>query len=211
VTHNEDTNIGSDYIKILESPLLQKWFAQNPMIQHPKLLFIPIGIANSMWTHGDIKMVGDTSEYVIPFKKTSDFYFYFSTSTNWEARESCKQALESKGLLFGKEQQYHKYLMTLSSHKFAICPEGNGIDCHRTWECYYLGVIPILLESEFTQILQKYLPCIVLKSWEDFNPIQSLAEHESLSKQLAESQQYLKISYYREQIQDALNSINTCL
>ena len=35
----------------------------------------------------------------------------------------------------------------LASYKFAISPEGNGIDCHRTWECLYLGVIPIVKNS----------------------------------------------------------------
>ena len=35
----------------------------------------------------------------------------------------------------------------LSKHKFCISPPGNGVDCHRTWECLYLGVIPIVEKS----------------------------------------------------------------
>ena len=37
--------------------------------------------------------------------------------------------------------------LKLSYYKFAICPEGNGVDCHRIWECIYLGVVPIIIDS----------------------------------------------------------------
>ena len=35
----------------------------------------------------------------------------------------------------------------LSKHKFCISPRGRGVDCHRHWECLYLGVIPIIEKS----------------------------------------------------------------
>ena len=53
----------------------------------------------------------------------------------------------------------------LSSYKFALSPEGNGIDCHRTWECLYLGVIPIVKKSvalSFFLIYQFYLLIIMI-------------------------------------------------
>jgi hypothetical protein len=115
------------------------------------------------------------------------------------ARESCKEILESKGLVFGNNQTHNEYLDNLASHKFAICPEGNGVDCHRTWECYYMGVIPILLENIFTKYLQKHLPCILLKSWDDLNE-NHLAQYSELSKQLERSQKYLSLSYYKKEI-----------
>jgi hypothetical protein len=64
---------------------------------------------------------------------------------------------------------FEKYLTTLASYKYAICPPGNGVDCHRIWECLYLGVIPILLHSVFSEQLSKSFNCIVLKSWDDFD------------------------------------------
>jgi hypothetical protein len=66
--------------------------------------------------------------------------------------------------------KYHsQYLHSLAQHKFAICPDGNGIDSHRIWECYYLGVIPILLDSVFARKLEKIVPCIILNSWHEFD------------------------------------------
>ena len=66
VSHNEDTNITSSYTKLLESPLLQKWFAQNVMIEHSKLESIPIGIANAMWPHGNVSTLLDQRAFQMP-------------------------------------------------------------------------------------------------------------------------------------------------
>jgi hypothetical protein len=37
-----------------------------------------------------------------------------------------------------------RYLLNLKSHKFTLCPRGNGIDTHRIWESLYMGCIPIV-------------------------------------------------------------------
>ena len=54
VSHNSDENIDEKYLIILEHPKLIRWYAQNLMIHHLKLELIPIGIANSMWPHGNL-------------------------------------------------------------------------------------------------------------------------------------------------------------
>jgi hypothetical protein len=43
-----------------------------------------------------------------------------------------------------------QYCSNLAQHKFAFSPAGNGVDTYRTWECLYLGVIPIVQKSEVT-------------------------------------------------------------
>ena len=199
VSHNEDTNITYEYNKLLESPLLIRWYAQNSMTTHSKLELIPIGIANTMWPHGNISTLITMSEISLSMPKLNDIYFYFSLHTNKSSRESCKSIIESKGLSFGKNLVHSDYLKLLATHKFAICPEGNGIDCHRTWECYYLGVIPILLENSFTLQLQKYLPCVLLKSWNDFD-VNCVQQYDVLYEQLQASQKYLSLSYYKDKI-----------
>ncbi len=204
VSHNEDTNITEEYNKLLEFHLLKQWFAQNIMIVHPKLEILPIGIANTMWPHGNISTLLTVCDSTKSTHKENDFYFYFSTCTNTTARATCKSIIESKGLIFGHHLEHSDYLKYLATHKFAICPEGNGIDCHRTWECYYLGVIPILLENLFTLQLQKYLPCILLKSWDEFDP-SCISQYDALYEQLQNSQQYLSLSYYKKRLLTDIN------
>jgi hypothetical protein len=61
-------------------------------------------------------------------------------------------------------------LLRLAEYEFCICPEGNGVDTHRLWECLYLEVVPIVIESDFTTILKSLnIPIFVLNSWHDFD------------------------------------------
>ncbi len=66
------------------------------------------------------------------------YLFFFNVCTNLTARERCKSVLSSRGLVWRKSQNFEDYLHTLRSHKFAVCPIGNGIT-HRFWECILLG------------------------------------------------------------------------
>ena len=36
-------------VRMLESPLLVKWFVQNPSMVHPKLIPIPVGLENQVF------------------------------------------------------------------------------------------------------------------------------------------------------------------
>jgi hypothetical protein len=167
ITHNSDENITEKYAELFDNPKLIHMFSQNLCVIHPKVSFLPIGIANSMWPHGNIMILKDVMKES-PIQKTKDVYFYFSLHTNYTKRSTCKSIIESKGLVFDSQRPYKEYLIELAKYRFAICPEGNGADSHRLWECYYLGVVPILLRSTFSLILQKHFPCILLESWNDF-------------------------------------------
>jgi len=176
VSHNSDENITDKYNTILEHPKLIFWHSQNVIVDHPKLGGLPIGITNAMWGERNIELINK----VISRKpsKIRDFYFYFNVSTNQLERNECKHALEKKGLQFDTTQQdYESYLYHLSSHKYAICPSGNGIDCHRTWECLYLGVIPIFKRSIFTQMISKKYRCVLLNNWHDLNTEMLLCQY----------------------------------
>lgn len=196
VSHNSDVNITNDYLPILENRRLIRWFAQNIMIEHRKLHFLPIGIANEMWGHGNLNVLQNVRETKHP--KEDRVYFYFNVNTNKYERELCKQIVSSKGLVFGNQQSHVDYLHNLSKCKFAICPPGNGIDCHRIWECYYLKVIPIVLRSPFTELLSKYLPCIILSSWEEFDISNILPQYNTL---ISLNPNYIDFNYYKSLFQ----------
>jgi len=174
VTHNSDGNITGEYRQLLEDPKLLFWHAQNVMYEHPKLGGIPIGIANRMWPHGNQYALANVLQKGIA--KTNLVYFQFSLHTNPAERKPCFHILSSKGLVWQAAQNFAAYLETLASYKYAICPPGNGVDCHRIWECIYLNVIPILLRSVFTEKVNKVFPCILLNTWEEFD-VRKLEEY----------------------------------
>jgi hypothetical protein len=57
-------------------------------------------------------------------------------------------------------------IQRLSEYEFCICPEGNGVDTHRLWEALYVKTIPIVIKSDFTDILlENSVPIVVLDDW----------------------------------------------
>src|SRR5918992_312370 len=54
ITHNSDGEIDAASLAWLEPDdgRLARWYAQNVTFDHPKVVPLPIGIANEMWAHG---------------------------------------------------------------------------------------------------------------------------------------------------------------
>jgi hypothetical protein len=167
ISHNSDYIITDSHKYIGDSPKIIHWFTQNLGTTHPKISFIPIGIANSCWPHGN--EINFKNILANPINKQFTVYFNFKVQTNKEKRQPCKDILETTGLQFIPTLPPDAYLDLLSQHNFSICPEGNGIDSHRIWESILLKTIPIMLRNPFTEIIAKEYPCILLDKWEDLN------------------------------------------
>lgn len=165
ITHNGDNGINESYLDYAKNPKIIKWFGVNNELISDKVISLPIGIANSMWKHGNLELL----EKVINKNNIKDklLFFNFSLSTNPNKRSKIKNLLE-KRFTFLKKVSQEEYLDTLSKHKFCISPPGNGIDCHRTWECLYLGVIPIV-ESHTHNLYFQDLPILIINDWNIVN------------------------------------------
>ena len=60
-------------------------------------------------------------------------------------------------------------ILKTEKHKYAICPEGNGIDTHRFWESLYMNTIPICKRNILVEYYSKYFPIIILNNWNECN------------------------------------------
>jgi hypothetical protein len=171
ITHNSDGEIRyqPEILNILNCPKLDKWYAQNICFNHDKLHFLPIGIANSQWSHGNINIFGNEAIIQNSSNKTQNVYFNFNINTNKEKRDKCYESLKNK-LMWLDNVSPSENMIRLSQYKFCICPQGNGVDTHRLWEALYLKTVPIVIKSEFTDVLQKNnVPLVILDSWDDFD------------------------------------------
>jgi hypothetical protein len=52
------------------------------------------------------------------------------------------------------------------SYAFEICPRGNGLDCHRTWEALLLRTIPIVRTSTLDPLYEGF-PVVIIRDWEE--------------------------------------------
>jgi hypothetical protein len=153
ITHNSDEPV--DKIYKCKLHLAQNCFLDN------KIISIPIGIENNQWFNHDLlkNVINATIE------KTNLIYFNFSLSTHG-SRIDCYNKLKDI-LKQNSKKPKEEYFKDLASHRFAICPRGNGLDTHRLWECYYLDVIPIIIKSDFINIPN--LPMIILNDWSELD------------------------------------------
>lgn len=163
ITHNGDYCVDDRYINIINDEKIIHWFGQNVNIIHPKVTPVPIGIANSQWKHGNLQTLQNVIDMKIP--KTKLIYVNFTVETNSKIREPVKKILIDNGYTYTNPKLDNlKYLEELSSHKFAVSPEGNGFDCHRIWECLYLGVIPIVMDIVAYKSYDS-LPILKINDW----------------------------------------------
>jgi hypothetical protein len=166
-THNGDLPVDDNYLIYMDNPNLLKWYGQNIMTRHPKLSSIPIGLANEIWPHGDEKIFGEVINQNL--LKERLIYVNFDLNTNRCEREYCLNKLNQQGLEMGDKLPFKEYLQEVSKSYFVVSPNGNGVDCHKTWESLYLKTIPIVTES-ININFYKNLPIVIIKSWKDFNP-----------------------------------------
>ena len=160
---------------ILSCNLIIGFAAQNTRIKNnSKIINIPLGLENRTWgmaENNNLPVLGNepiyyerylSRRYEISSQIPSDALISFSIGTNESMRKPfLKQALlnpYSKILMFPSRYldnnnfKQKKYFDATLECSFIVCPEGNGIDTHRFWECLYLGLVPVILEESL-------LPC----------------------------------------------------
>lgn len=163
VTHNSDDPVTSEYRTYLDDPKLLHWFGSNMFLAHPKATFVPCGLANSMWPHGEISTF--VSAKRLPWEdRTDEPYFNFDTSTNPTVRTSIP------GVGGTKKKSFADYLTDLGSRKYVVSPPGHGFDCHRTYEAWAMGCVPVVSDSYVWNFLPGNLPLIRVSCWETWVP-----------------------------------------
>ena len=200
ISHNSDYNITncSSTLEILDCKNLIKWFGQNVEYIHDKIHFLPIGLANQMWKHGDLTNFKSLSKCY----KDKQIYMCFKVSTNLDARNLCLKIL-SPMIEFLPIIEPYDNIRLLKKYKFCICPDGNGLDTHRLWEALYVKTVPILLRTKFSENIQNTtkLPMILIDSWSDLKP-EKLPDYDSFNFNIG--QKYLSLQYYNVLIQETI-------
>lgn len=89
-----------------------------------------------------------------------------------------------------------RYYAEIASHRFVLSPEGNGIDCYRTWEALYLGAIPIVMSSSAMSAFAD-LPILFTEDYSELSEEYLEDRWEEMSKQSFEVERMLSSFYLR--------------
>ena len=162
ITHNSDLLSGHDK-NIYNNKNLIKWYGQNmiPNYEINKMVGIPIGLENSQWKGYDHSICKKYKNNI----KEKLLYFNFSLNTNTE-RANIENSLYKNGFTKNESKDWENYIKEISTHKFAVSPEGNGIDCHSVWECIYVGCIPIIKKNSVMFEFFNDLPILWVPNFE---------------------------------------------
>jgi hypothetical protein len=199
VSHNSDVNIidNDDYKYICNHPKIIKWYTQNLLMEHYKVELLPLGIANPEWEHGNVNLL--LQAYNNSHNKTNNIYFYCNINNNYNKRKECYLKLNFIPKAYLKPvAEYFNYLATF---RFAICPEGNGVDTHRLWECFYLRVVPIVLDNLFIKkVKETYnLPMVILNDWNDLRELYQFLNYDNYES-LFSNLMKLDLNYLKQNI-----------
>lgn len=121
------------------------WFCANADFFHPVLQFIPYGANIDTESNGILKY------YKKPEDKTKLVYVNFRLNSSY--RKTLLDFFQHYKYDFmtlrTESIDVDTYYQELSEHKYAIVPEGNGIDSYRFIESLAVGTVPIVMSSRW--------------------------------------------------------------
>ncbi len=208
ITHNSDDAVDETRAAWIDraGAKLHRWFAQNTLVSHPKLVPLPIGIANAMWRHGDLRAVERAVAAQAGKPKRELLYVQLDPSTHPErqaALETVAAAFPGRGFDRFQRRRFRSYLSELALHRFCLCPRGNGADSHRFWESQYLDVTPIVRRSASAEHWQASgLPVLIVDEWAEVTPARLESEAALLSGG-ERSREPLLLSHYQRLVREA--------
>lgn len=148
ITHNADHNVTAS-LWASKPDCVRHWFAQNAMVDRPDVTPIPIGLERPSASGGRTR----PEVFQIAARQASAIqnltYLSHSDWTNRWERIPIRCSLCWRDWVTARRgpAPFEQYLQEMARHRSVISPIGNGLDCHRTWEALYLGVIPLVRGS----------------------------------------------------------------
>ncbi len=167
ISHNADNNITRDFEKYIDKKIIH-WFAQNLMFKYEKCTPLPIGLQLRMYDNKNT-VVESIKKYKNDEQKENTIFYAFSAETNSNRLIALNSLSNHKYSTKPNEKlSINEYYKEVSKNMFNASPEGNGVDCHRTWETLNLGSVPVLeksINSEYWKSIG--LPVLIIDSWKD--------------------------------------------
>jgi hypothetical protein len=181
ITTDGDNLVPSDIPqadKLLTSPLLTAWYTQNyDGTPHPKIYPVPIGLdmhsdqkeRPGLWStdieENFLHMMAIREKGFSSMNRSKTFWVPPMANTDDDRRQAIAAAecLEHSS---AERMPVNKLWEEYTKYRFGFSPRGNGLDCHRTWEMLFFGMVPIVRTSSL-DALYTGLPVLIVKNWTD--------------------------------------------
>lgn len=191
---------------------LFKLFTSNLNCQNGRFAWLPFGLGVA-----DFKdKVGPSRDLILKYRnkyeKNNLLYVNFSNHTYLRSKlneyyYSCyydKNSFNQDWITWETHLNQGEFFEQLCSHKFCLCPFGNGLDSYRIWECLYCGVVPVIQDSVFSRNLAEAgLPVHIVPNLFELTENSLLKVYSNMMTQTY-NYDALRLSWWQEKIKDDL-------
>ena len=174
-------SLGRDYTAFLEDDKLLHMFVNNSTVSHLKLTLLPLGLDYHTLNGGAFswgpqatpltqdRQLADIQKSLQPFSQRKikcygNFHFSMRGDRQDAKDKIPPDCIDYEGSFLPRIETWKKQ----AEYAFAVCPHGNGLDCHRQWEALCLGCIPIVKTSSI-DAEYKNLPVLIVSDWSEVN------------------------------------------
>eukprot|EP01013_Petalomonas_cantuscygni_P009829 TRINITY_DN2274_c0_g1_i1.p1 TRINITY_DN2274_c0_g1~~TRINITY_DN2274_c0_g1_i1.p1 ORF type:complete len:483 (-),score=78.88 TRINITY_DN2274_c0_g1_i1:23-1471(-) len=198
---NAQPSAVAGYERLLEHPNLVAWYVQNyDGTGHPKLRGVPIGFdlhtPHPKFRQFDagFAQAREVRQRHLGRPRTFGVLFDAMGTSHGERWVAAQQLECTPHMHFGRmppTDLWEEY----GTWTFGVSPRGNGLDCHRTWEMIYMGMVPIVKSSSI-DVLFDGLPVLIVKEWRDVCRLDLRAEYERLKPLLPAPEEVFTIGHW---------------
>lgn len=174
IIHNGDLPPSIDRMRDLASTFSSVWSVNvTSELRALGIRPVPIGLENAHWKGTGqphlFPLPGDRNSLVPLADRRNLVFASFRCSTNPGVREPLRSQVLSRGWTWLEPtRDSNRYLQGLKDSIFVLSPQGNGLDCHRTWEALYCGAVPVITKGTLPPDLVESLPILEVQSWDNF-------------------------------------------
>ena len=167
ITTDGDATVPSDFSdecvnSLLENQFLCRWFTQNSDSSHEKIEAIPIGLdfhTNRGLAVGiALRNIFDAVRKSENFKRIDKIFVDVNLNNSSPVRKKIVELIKDdrRFVILQKRLDQRSLWQNYKRYKYVLSLQGNGLDCHRTWEALYLGAIVIADKTSLSSLLSEY-------------------------------------------------------
>lgn len=173
---------------------IEKWYLVNNDVEDDKIVNIPLGLyfENSKEILQSIRQLP---------KKDKLLYINY---TNYTQERLILKNYFSQFIwadVDNGRRDFDKFIINMAQYKFVLCPEGNGLDCHRICESLYIGCIPILLDTRFARRTFSGTGALFINNWQEITE-EFLYYQWEIYRNTSYDLSKIQLNYWKEQFEN---------
>jgi len=179
------------------------WFGENVIKELPNVIPIPLGLDRQAFPDVNKQNTRVIDNQLLHEKHSvNKLYVNFNVNTNVSNRQPILNMFSNNEFTNVKSGlTYETYISDVYNHNFILSPEGNGIDCVRTWTAVYLKSIAIVQRNYINESFIKLgLPLVICDDFSKINTNYLTDLHNQLiNKQF--SYEAATVTYWKNRIE----------